>query len=119
MTRCQESGAGMRCQTMSETWIQSFRETLCGDGGTEHAEVGDKRGAFDRGGVVRLAMFKGDRPVAHAQDPLGKRDRLVDVVCHEENAGPMVGDELADKVMHAASRQRIESRERFGPHYDP
>src|ERR1700738_2565075 len=112
MPRCQESGAGMGCQAMSETWIQSFRETLCGEGGTEPAGFGEKRGAFDRGGVVCLAMFKGDRPVAHDQDPIGKRDRLVDVVCHEENAGPMVGDELADKVMHADSRQRIECRER-------
>ena len=75
---------------------------------SEHAELGEKRGSFDRGGVVRLAVLEGDCTIAHDQDPVGQRDRLVDIVRHEKHAGPMVGDELADKVMHADARQRIE-----------
>jgi hypothetical protein len=58
-------------------------------------------------------VFKRDCTIAHDRDPIGERDRLVDVVCHEKDARPMVGDEFADKVMHADSRQRIACSERF------
>jgi len=80
---------------------------------SEHAEFSEQRGASDRCGVFRFSVLKGDRTIAHDQNPIGERDRLVDIVRHEKHTGPMIGDELSDKVVHANARQRVERCERF------
>jgi hypothetical protein len=87
-------------------------ETLCGMRG-EHAEFGEKRASFDQGGVIRFAMFKSYGAAAHHQDSIGQSDSLIDVVRDEQDAGLMVGDEFANEIVHADTRERVERGERL------
>lgn len=77
-------------------------------------ELSEQVGARDRcSATTGRAMLERDPAVAHHQDAVSERDRLVDIVSHQENAGPMGGDQLADEVVHADAGQRIECGEGF------
>src|SRR6185369_12911274 len=54
----------------------------------DDAELGQQFGARDcRGSLAPRLVFKGDLAIPHNQDAVGERDRLVDVVADQENAG--------------------------------
>ena len=56
-------------------------------------------------------MFEGDGAVSHHEDTIGKCNCFVNVVRYQENARLVIGDKLADKVVHADTGERIERGE--------
>src|ERR1700761_4225399 len=73
----------------------------------EHAKFGKQCSSFNGCGAVRLAMLEGDGTVAHHQDAVGQRDRLIDIMRDQQDTGPMVGNELADEIVRADTGQGI------------
>jgi hypothetical protein len=58
-------------------------------------------------------MLEGDCAVAHHEDAIGQRDGFVDIVGDEQDAGLMIGHQLADQLVHADTGERIERGKRL------
>ena len=66
------------------------------------------------GGAVAFgAVLVGNPSLAHHQDAVGERDRLVDVVRDQQDTGPMGRHQFTDQRVHADAGQRIQRRKRF------
>jgi alkanesulfonate monooxygenase SsuD/methylene tetrahydromethanopterin reductase-like flavin-dependent oxidoreductase (luciferase family) len=53
-------------------------------------------------------MFEGNPALAHNQDAVGKRDRFIHIMRHQQDAWPVARDQLADEILHADAREGIE-----------
>jgi hypothetical protein len=58
-------------------------------------------------------VFEGDPALAHHQDTVGKRDRLVDVMRDQQDTGPMGRHQFTDERVHADAGQRIQRGKGF------
>ncbi len=95
-----------------ESDMLAFRMTSWENG--DHAELAEELGARDGcRAVTHGAMLEGDRAVAHHEDPIGQRDGFVDIVGDEQDAGLMIGHQLADQLVHADTGERIERGKRL------
>ena len=59
------------------------------------------------------AVVVGDPPVAHHQDPVAQRDRLVDVVGDEQHRRVVALAQPPHQVVHAQAGDRVQRGERL------
>src|SRR5882757_528504 len=112
---CANAGCG-GAEEAAAGWLRKVSHgsvlTRCSsrDGGRrDDAEFCEQLRAHYWGGPVALgAVLERNPAIAHHQDSVGERDRLVDVVRYQQDTGPVGRHQFTDERVHADAGQRIQ-----------